>query len=611
MLLPPPAEPGTSVVEGLDEEPEARRGLALLGEFLLGAVLVLAVLSWAGWQWWDQSVKTEAYKLGDQAAAASDWDAALARFAAASPVKDSALRASDAATKIAERDRQYRIATEMAGKEQWAEALNAVRKVRAIQPSYSNGLAALGGESEEHVYRDALSGTVALRVDATPRGLYYRTGDRWAWLQGSDKASTVQGFGPRGHIMYDVPAFGSPSGQERHLMAAVVEEGNHHFFPMAFDPAGNSYFVLGEAGAWALSLKEGGTPLEQRDLRSPFVAFNLDYQGFGSPVVRTIELPGPEWAVMDLAPDGERMLVADLGPPGADPQSVLVYLQDAKGGERRLIYRSEGGLRSAQFSPDSKYALLMAYAPQGSPLMVNQRSVLVDLATPGSARTLGERMFENPVQWSYLDHPMTGTFLTESVFAGKLLLVTRTLGSMKFEVFDPAAAASAPISFTLDDNPVGGLSVSEDAKAIWVLPSGPLSARGKVIRIDERGLSTMLDTGPADSRAWSGLWVREDRLVYGRGIMGSNDRQSYTLYTAPLRIAGGPQSSSSMLYEEGPPRSPESGRSWSPGPGMLAYLEDGHLHARAYDGSVDLILEGGVLALYDWSAYDDFRHWLR
>lgn len=610
-MPPPPAEPRISVVEGLDDEPAARRGRSLLGESLLGVALLLVVLSWAGWQWWDQSVKTEEYRLGDLSAAAADWDAALAHFAAASPFKDSAQRASDAATNVAERDRQYRTATEMAGKEQWAKALQAVRKVQAIQPGYSNGLTALSDELEGHVYRGALSGTVALRVDAAPQGLYYRASDGWVWLEGSDEASIVQGIGPRGRLMYDVPAPGSPSGQNRHLMAAVVAGGKPITFPMAFHPAGDRYFIWGDAGAWALSLKEGGTPQEQGDLRSPFVAFDLDYQGFGSPEARTIELPGPGWAVMDLAPDGEQMLVAELGPPGADPQTAQVYLQHAGTGERRLIYRSEGGLRSAQFSPDSRFALLMAYAPQGSPLIVNQRAVLIDLAASGAARTLGERMFENPVQWSYLDHPMTATFLTESGFAGKLLLVTRTLGKIKFEVFDPAAAAAAQISFTLDDNPVGGLTVSEGAGAIWVLPSGPLSARGKVIKIDGRGLTTMLDSGPADSRAWSGPWVRAGRLVYGRGMMGSDVVQSYTLYSAPLRSADEPQSSPTKLYESERPGSPAASRGWSLGQEMLAHLEDGHLHARAYDASVDLILEGGVLALYDWSTYDDFQHWLR
>jgi hypothetical protein len=350
---------------------------------------------------------------------------------------------------------------------------------------------------------------------------------------------------------------------------------------MAFDPADNRSFVWGDAGAWALSLKAGDTAQEQRDLRSPFVAFDLGYQSFGSSVVRTIDLAGPGWAVMDLAPDGEQMLVASLGTPGSDPQVVQVYLQHASTGERRLIYQAEGGLRSAQFSPDSRYALLITYAPQAYPLMENQKSVLVDLGTPGAARTLGEKMFENPVQWSYLDHPMTATFLTESGFAGKLLLVTRTLGKMKFEVFDPAAGASAQISFTLDDNPVGGLSVSEGAGAIWVLPSGPLSARGRVIEIDGRGLSIMLDGGPADSRAWSGLWVRANRVVYGRGVIGTNDLHSYALYSAPLRFTDGAQSSPTKLFEDKHASSPGAGRGWSLGPGLLAHLEDGHLHARA------------------------------
>jgi hypothetical protein len=48
------------------------------------------------------------------------------------------------------------------------------------------------------------------------------------------------------------------------------------------------------------------------------------------------------------------------------------------------------------------------------------------------------------------------------------------------------------------------------------------------------------------------------------------------------------------------------------GPQMLAYTSQGQLHARSYDGALDLTVESGVAALYDvWLRANSFLLFLQ
>src|SRR5262245_11365229 len=179
----PPDDHDVSVTEDLDPEPPSRD--LRVRELMLGVLLLLAVLAWGGWQSWQQWSMEKSYRAGLQAEEQRDWDRARQYYAAASGFRDAASRSAEAARLIETRDRRYSEAVAAAGDERWPEALRAAQAVRDVQPGYRD-TDQMGSEAERQVYRLALSGTIALRTEAAPPGLYYRTGDDWVWLEGSD-----------------------------------------------------------------------------------------------------------------------------------------------------------------------------------------------------------------------------------------------------------------------------------------------------------------------------------------------------------------------------------------------------------------------------------------
>ena len=62
--------------------------------------------------------------------------------------------------------------------------------MQTIQPAYKD-VDALAAQAEDQVLTDALSGTIVMRQQANPPGLYYRGPAGWVWLQGSDKWSVL------------------------------------------------------------------------------------------------------------------------------------------------------------------------------------------------------------------------------------------------------------------------------------------------------------------------------------------------------------------------------------------------------------------------------------
>ncbi len=95
-------------VEELDGEPrgdapEFQQRTRTL-EMVLGMLLLLGVLGYAGWQWWSTENSRSHYDQGRQAAQANHWDQARSQFAQAGGYKDSAALAEQAKAKIQERD---------------------------------------------------------------------------------------------------------------------------------------------------------------------------------------------------------------------------------------------------------------------------------------------------------------------------------------------------------------------------------------------------------------------------------------------------------------------------------------------------------------------------
>lgn len=196
-----------SIVEDLEPEPPSKKGLGRAWEVVLGVLLLLGVVMFAGWQWFHEQSQQNSYAQAQQALANRDLEGARSFFSQASGYKDSDGQAKELGERIKARDLLYTSSNQHAAKGEWAAALQDIRAVEKIEPSYKQ-TEEIERTALQNVYTDALSGTVALRANANPPGLYYRAADDWLWLEGSDKDSVVFSYRLGGKIVYDAPGAG-------------------------------------------------------------------------------------------------------------------------------------------------------------------------------------------------------------------------------------------------------------------------------------------------------------------------------------------------------------------------------------------------------------------
>jgi hypothetical protein len=400
-----------STVEDLDPELTRGEGLGRRREFALGGVLLMLVLSWAFWQVWTVEVQRESYRRGGEAAGMKRWDEAYAHYTAASGYKDAGARAAEIAETISSRDRHYSEARNYAKREKWANALLSAREVLRLEPGFegAESITELQARAEENVYRDALSGTIALRAQADPPGLYYRSESGWVYLEGSDRYSRSLGVGSHNRIVYDVPGedwrppsdatpdihfdfdeSGTPGLRGRRAMFADFD-GGVTFGTLALDPAEHNFSIWGKLGVWAIRVAD--SPGYRRDppVRNfLFEGFIIDYQAFGSMITSTLDLPYG-WSLLDLSRDGRSVLLANWSYNDENESTIDLYVADADGTDRRLLYSHKGGFAGAQVSPDGRYALLRTYSPIYQASTNEMQSVLLfDILGNDAPRTLDE-----------------------------------------------------------------------------------------------------------------------------------------------------------------------------------------------------------------------------
>ncbi len=294
-----------SVIEDLDPEPPPKRS-ARTWEVIVGMVLLVAVLGFAGWEWVHQNQQQNNYREGtDAMRPVRTGMSAQAHFAAASGYLDADKQAQAVATKITQRDDQYRIATSRSNSGDWIACLKAIQQVEAIEPGYKD-LAQIEKKATGQIYRGAMSGTVALRLDANPSGLYYYGANGWVWLPKSDRYSKVQGAGVSDWLLYDVPGpewvqpapptpttsssqLTSPQLAKRLLTAAKMPDLSKTV-TLSIDPEQYYYFGWGENGLWGFH--DAGV---HENYQSPlgvsyWPSSTVTYQSYNSPATSTVQL---------------------------------------------------------------------------------------------------------------------------------------------------------------------------------------------------------------------------------------------------------------------------------------------------------------------------------
>jgi hypothetical protein len=584
-------DPDTSSIEELDGEPSGDRRRFQRREVLLGLGVLLGVAVLVVWYWRLDENQIAAYRAGEQAAAAHQWDEAHAWFLAAGQYPNAKTRAAEAATQIAERDKHYKAALTALANHDGIAALQAVDAVDEIEPGYG-GAAMLHAEATTQIYRSALEGVVARRSAARPPGLYVRTAADWSWLQGSDLISTIHNTGNGTDIIYDVPGTGDPTA--RRLMAAHFDGGSLTFAPVALDARSSVFW--GAQGGWSYTYGCSGSVPPQ--FRSYYCSDGLVYNAAGSAITTPVTLPDPRWVVVDLAPTGNQMLLAvrDAIPTG--PRTSL-YLAGPDGGSVRLLYEAAGEIERAVFSLDSRYVVAVLKA-----LSKNQPTSyqLLILDTTGQA---APHIVDAGTATPDLPFSLDFVLLT-GAGAGQVALVLDGGEQTILEIVSLSSAArdiqtrwiksqfQGPLLITrLAD---GGVLVCGQVRRVSTLLDGVDSRSGECVQTDSAAHETTFDL-PLMARYGIGYaWPRQGGLIYPIAPPGTGASGISVLRIAPAQ-AGAATPPPFVILEL--PLGTGQPLNLVAGPGLLAYARLGQLHVLTYDGTVDLLLEDGIDTLFD------------
>ncbi|HEY0071573.1 MAG TPA: hypothetical protein VGE04_16530 [Chloroflexia bacterium] len=631
---------GISVMEELDPEPGAKSGSVYAREFVVGVVLVLAVLAFAGWQWWQTEFRQSNYRLGEQAARRYDWDEARDRFSIAEGYRDADKRAEAASNRVQERDEHYSLALEHFNSRRWAAALKELRTVREVQPGYRD-LASMEQQAEQQVYKDALLGSVALRATADPPGLYYRTESAWVWLKGSDEYSLPWGQGTPDHVLYDAPIEGwvppappdrpgrrnDPTSQRmdlegRKLMVAALDAGGATLSSsdLPFNLDDFSWFEWNHEGVWGIRYSDG---FIRPDLEPGPVRDRIDniqqitYHAFGTKIMRSTNPTyyGMNVAFMGYNPDGDGLLVANWTRHEDGTFTTALYLNSLTKGENKLLYNYDGGFVNARFSEDSRYVFLTTYKPTGD-LLEDHALLMIDTTGAEPVRSLLEQKgLKAPGGYTPGDEPyMAARLLPDGLFGGNVLLTQWVAYTNYISVLDPAGL-----------QPTQAVGIGGNGRILWdvvstqgpdlvLLGTGsvdvsptPLSERqtlfdlrlraGESSVVGRQTIAPSSRLGPIQRRGSELVY-----LVYNYTDLGQPS--TVELYGVSLTDPAPNHSPPRLLHRYEFPRSLDkrqpagSGFRFTFGPGMFAYLDGTTIRAVTYDGQTSLPLEDDVTELF-------------
>ena len=456
-------------------------------------------------------------------------------------------------------------------------------------------------------------------------------------------------------------ASATPEGQ-RTFMAMWRGEGSGYTFSVACsdgpaDVNGQAWPVAGAGVVWCV--QNPASPVPDNEVWSQLDTHytRLAYRPAGSDALSQVNLPGPGWAVVDPSGRGGRILLAELSASAqvtATGRTIRVYTANPDGSDRHLIYNFDsfnGLLRSAHLSPDGRYALLTTYE-QGGDRGGVQAVLLVDTYS-GSTIVLSRRTVLG--WWS--GHPpqfVGAAFIEAGPFAGRVILGEWGWNS-RLTILDPAAPRDNRITINLRDDMIaanrpmvlvwdGGMTGTgseentqpgAEGLMVWVPGSDTGGARAGALTVvkvfagdpqaEDRADSALctplcspphicyalhdypryqiytipIESGPRVSSAV----VRSSYLVYE--VAKNYGRDGYEVYTVPVDQLGYSQPKLLLAYTgQWPPTAEYHPQAAIAGSIALVYIEHGELHARTYDGTVDISLAKGVQGLYGPPAQD-------
>jgi hypothetical protein len=652
-----------SIIEDLDPEPSPTGGSARWShalEVTLGLLLLAGVISWSGFTWWRDETNRSNYQQAQKAAALHQWDVAFDRYSAAKGYKDAGARAAEAARQLRERDDQYKLADGLLHAGWPAPALQAARAVQAIQPGYES-VDVIAEQAEQQVYNDALGGTVVMRNDANPPGLYYRRSNGWVWLQDSDKWSMVVASGCGDRVIYDVPGLGWdpthaplpwPEGSQiagnlptldgRRLMAARLPTGKRvsgsnaggdltRFESLSLDPTVINSYVCGDAGVWG----------QRYDMDGYY-----SYEAFGSAITAAVPRLDSAGAVWAMGARGQRVVLAANALPGASSTVRQLYIAAPDGTSPRLVYTSTHSIIGASLSRDEGYVLAITARPAPSGAASTELTAdLVDAEGAKPPTTVAHSIAEVPFGPDMRNTltgrlEISGLFLRRGVYKDKLLLAWLDGGMVKLKIIDPANPGVSLREMSMGQAARRYIAVYEAPDGRTLLLKGDASGFSLDGQPDQWPLANLMvvqaspqatgnaaiasatidsylpQSGDGTIQRYgrplftNGLALRDGNLIYDvQRIMG--DSQGLLAYELPLAHLGDPSDSGSQLLDiSTPPGSApyiDLTLQRHYGPTMFAYTGNtGVLHARLYTRGSDLDLTLGKGAGPIYTLDDDY-----
>ncbi len=650
-----------SVIEDLTPEPMPRSGSTRGRDLVLGLFLIVVVTGFAGWQWWHQQDQSNNYEAGQQAIGRNDWQAARDYFTAASGYRDADALAARASEQIEQMDDLYGRSLAFERDQNWIAVMQTLSELDKIQDDY-RGANAMLKEAQENVYSEALSGTVILRTKGNTSALYtLATNDSGGIdehrLPNSDSYSRVQGGCADGKVLYDVAPTGASliptpfpgpffvKGENYELKGRVLAVSNLSGQPgsdyreLPIDPSEYDQFLCGSTGMWLYDYGRWGfnglmPELGDTPVRSVETRYTLTYLSFDSAISATLAVSDSVDArqlPVDIDYNSNRILLAKWS--GEDQTSghitpdthIQLYLLQFDGvSEPRLIYETTGlGIESAEISPNGKYVLVNTFEPSPGPQQLSEREqlVLIDLANPQNPVTLAKAAADfgiNQSNW------LAATFVRQGAFSGDVLYSQFDPERFTVRVFDPAnpdgtlaityvdaftagSRVVSPMYWTVAQENDGGIVLvgREGIRDGLTLVAWSLAAVS--ISPDGQAAITTAITKAGYLRSYP-FTVAANRVLYVSDYDSKDvDWSVWSMPIAPQPFNG--DTMETTLAQAFTIRYPVP-RTFLPydkvgfGPGLMAYIDNGQLHARSYDGKYDVTLESGVPSLYD-----TWRYW--
>jgi hypothetical protein len=590
--------PVAAAIEELDVPLRGAPARALRWEGLLGLLLVLGLSGFSLGQWWDQQSRAEHYRAGTRAAAILDWDTARSEFAAATGYADADTRRAGAQRNITTRERQYAAALAATGRSDWVGALAALQPLQTIAPHYRDATV-LAANSLQAAATAALTGAVALRLQAEPPGLYRFGATGWQRLLDSDRESRVRAACPGGAVLYDVaawPGTGTPvlpappgdagaggwSGMPRQLLLdapAGAWRGR-----LTVDPDPRSRYLCTTDGVWTLR------PSTAPGAGAAIPALALYYQDFVTGRRVAPVLPGPGSFVAAIQPQAGGLILADVLDSAGQPWHTRLAIARLDGSGFKVLLDQPGLIVDCLSDPDGPYVLatLLSAGVGGTGTYT---TFLLDTTAKTSPHAVAAvtqgRTALAPIsgfQATFLQHPArAGQVLLRYPEGDRQAIRLLDLRQPDHPLLDAQVTAAAggiqpPVANPADGSLLLLNAMREDGDPAEV--SGVQVTPQNTIRPVQFAIP-----------AFGNLWVRAGRVLsLNMWSYGTNDPWHLTLYSQPL-AGSPPDPPDRAIYSATQQLAGDPIIPLRIAPNWLVYAgSDGTLHGRSYDGTLDMPL---------------------